>query len=250
MCLIIFHRGDTRLDDDRLYEAHMTNPDGFGIMFPFRGHRELFVFRGVHDFTVIRGFYNIAMQQNPDMVALHFRTASSGPIDPMLCHPFSLGEVSFMHNGNFPEFQGHRWFNDIQWFSHDVLQRLPEGFLMDGEVRDDLETYCRLSHSKMLFMDAERVYIVNEGAGEWIDGAWYSNGGIDNYLGYGYSGAYYYRAGDVRHPGGFPTPHLFGAKRRARWRRCAGCGGHFKKLATVGHCRNCSALVELRRHCI
>ena len=53
----------------------------------------------------------------------------------------------------------------------------------------------------MVFIDPLGKTIINEEMGEWSDGCWYSNGGIPGYTGYGYSGAYRYELGDVRHKG-------------------------------------------------
>ena len=101
----------------------------------------------------------------------------------------------------------------------------------------------------MIFMDNKgKVDIVNEDAGEWVDGCWYSNGGIKNYVGYGYSGAYYYNVGDVRHKGGRITNMMFPESRRKNWIKCNLCNGYFYKLETE-ICEDCQIFLILKGYC-
>ena len=86
--------------------------------------------------------------------------------------------------------------------------------------------------------------------GEWVDGIYYSNGGIKNYTGYGYSGAYYYRPNDVRHPGGLISVRMFDEKDREKWAKCPSCQGWFRKEKMDGVCSNCAiwlALLKFRK---
>lgn len=183
---------------------------------------------------------------------IHFRTASSGKISDENCHPFFVNEnLAFVENGNLFHFTN--FFNakynddrtDIQRFNDEILKKLPSDFLDTKEIRAALEKYCKANYTKIIFMDNRgKVDTINEEAGEWIDGCWYSNGGIKNYIGYGYSGAYYYNSGDIRHKGGRITNMLFPEPRRENWKQCPECKGYFYKLD--GICEDCRIFLELK----
>lgn len=205
-----------------LRAAERANPDGTGMMFS--------------DISTV----------------LHFRSASASEIGPEYIHPFFVNDnLAFVHNGNFPEFMGRTGKSDTMAFNDEVLKRLPDGFLQNAEIRSALENYCAESFSKMIFMDSTgHVEIIHEVAGQWVDGCWYSNGGIDGYTGYGYSGAYYYNADDVRHKGGLPDIEAIPEGRRDNWALCSLCDGwHPKERMTDNVCAGCLTLEKLRSFC-
>jgi len=84
-----------------------------------------------------------------------------------------------------------------------------------------------------------QVRIINEQAGIWENGCWFSNGGIEHYVGYGYSGAYSYGKGERRHKGGLISIQGF----TGEWHQCEYCKGWFKELD--GLCDDCKAYKEL-----
>ena len=105
---------------------------------------------------------------------------------------------------------------------------------------------------KMVFMDnLGKVRIINESAGEWVDGCWFSNGGIPGYIGYGFSGAYPLKENEIRHFGGLQSVMTFDEKERKLWSQCKTCLGWFpnkeiQKSACVG-CREWKKLVEFTK---
>ena len=226
MCIIIYRTAEGKISKERLIEAHTANPDGWGILWN-------------NDFSEY---------------VLHCRTASSGEISVDTSHPFKVYDgLAVMQNGNLYHYSNYfkDWGNnktDIQRFNEMVLQKLPVGFLNITEIRLALEDYNKANFSKMIFMDTSgAVTIVNEHAGEWVDGVWYSNGGIKNYIGYGYSGAYYYNASDIRHKGGLISADLFGRNKK-NWRQCSECRGWFHKDEINEICNDCKIWMELIKH--
>lgn len=189
---------------------------------------------------------------------IHLRTASSSQIGVQYCHPFYVNEnLAFVHNGNFYEFSqyfGNGQYNqlsDTQAFNEFVLKKLPNGFLQSLEIKQALENYCRESMSKIIFLESsDQIHIINEQAGYWENDIWYSNGGIENYIGYGYSGAYYYNSGDVRHKGGLITTQIFSEANRKKWQRCEMCKGYYLKEKIVDDfCGGCWTLKKLLKYC-
>lgn len=160
--------------------------------------------------------------------------------------------LAFVQNGNLFHYGNYFWKDDrtdIQRFNDEVLKRLHPEFLYIPEIRQALERYNKDNFSKMIFLDSSgRVNIVNEDAGEWDGENWFSNGGIENYVGYGYSGAYPVKQGETRHKGGMISPMMFPENRRKNWKRCKQCDGYFYKLEN-DVCGSCETLNELTKFC-
>ena len=252
MCIAIYKQINHNISDRRLAEAHRANPDGCGLMWAADG--EIHVIKGCFDFELFMSLFRKAYQEFGDRnYIIHFRTASASAIGDEFCHPFKVnGDLWFVQNGNLYEYTDYygRGRNDgksdIQRFNDEILRRLPAGFLGKSRTRAIFEQYANENLSKFVFLDTlGRVCIINEEAGEWQDGIWYSNGGIDNYVGYGYSGAYYYNPGDIRHKGGLMSVQMLGENRKY-WNQCPSCLGWYRDLD--GMCGGCQTLVELREY--
>jgi hypothetical protein len=230
----------------RLQEAHEANPDGFGMMWAFRD--SLFYYKDTQKvpFRYITKF--------SDDIILHFRTASSGTILFDACHPHFVNDnLAFVHNGNLFEFSNYFGkgrtdkLTDTQRFNNDILKKLPPGFLDHPEIRKSLEHYCKENFSKMIFMDSGgKIDIINEPSGVWEIGCWFSNGGIENYIGYGYSGAYPYHENEIRHRGGLISVEMFNNK--GDWIQCESCLGWYQvnKMAGV-FCKGCLSYINLKK---
>jgi len=261
MCIIIYKPAGATVPQERLEAAAVGNSDGFGAMWADQyPDMSRMVSNKNGGFTRMPNYcpsktnmmeYEY-FNDTGKRAVVHFRTASSGRVGPQYEHPIPVTDgLHFMANGNLFEFSdAYGWDDDrtdVQRFSDEVLKKLPDGFLGECRIREALEEYCLVNHTKMVFMDQTgAVTIINEAAGEWVDGVWYSNGGLPGYTGYGFSGAYEYQDGDVRHPGGFITPMVFGENRH-KYTRCPGCKGWFGPGRLSGWlCTGCGALQRLR----
>lgn len=248
MCIAIYKTKGGKISQDRLAEASLANPDGFGVLFRDMADGSLWSLKTIEP---IDDLFTDDIKANQELI-LHFRTASSGAIGQKYCHPIFVNkDLAFVQNGNYPELaEGNDDKTDVQRFNEQVLQKLPKDFLHIFETRLALEKYNRESFSKMIFMDARgRVDLINEQAGEWRDGCWYSNGGIENYTGYGYSGAYYYQAGEIRHKGGLQSVMMFSEERRKKYDKCQRCQGWFLMAELKnGRCRGCMTFEELLKY--
>jgi len=242
MCLCAYKPKSKTILISRLKSAHDANPDGWGLIWPWGSMRSCDGFN-----AFLEAYYEHA----EDDLVIHFRTASSGAIGVENCHPFFVNvDLAFVENGNLYEYADFFKFGrfdgktDIRRFNDEVLKLLPKWFIYDPEIRKALEAYCKSNMTKMIFMDAAGgVSIVNEESGEWVDGVWYSNGGIDNYTGYGYSGAYYYSPWDVRHKGGLISVQQFAESERTKWSKCPSCLGWYYEIN--GFCEGCKIWHEL-----
>lgn len=258
MCIALYVPNTRSISKDRLKRCYQSNPDGCGFMWSCNDN--LYIRKGCWTFDEFYSLWHLAAYKiypNSGFV-IHFRTATSGKKEKDKCHPFRVNDnLAFVHNGNlfefsesFPAYQkDEQSLSDTQGFNRDILQKLPDGFLNDVKIKNALEGYCISNFSKMIFMDNKgHVNIINEQAGQWEDGIFYSNGGIEDYTGYGYSGAYKYNSDDVRHKGGLISITMFSEERRENWQMCEICKGWFKKdQLTNSICNGCYLLEGLKK---
>jgi hypothetical protein len=248
MCIIIYQSETGKVSEERLHESYTANPDGNGVLWANNGR--LICHKGNYSFEDFLVFYRRAV---PPLV-IHFRTASSGAISNDAAHPLFVNDnLAFAQNGNFPEYaDGESGLTDVQRFNELFLKNIPFDFLGQSDIMEALESYCVNRMVKMVFMNNfGKVKIINEAAGEWKDGCWFSNGGIEGYIGYGYSGAYPLHDGEVRHFGGLQSIQMFDEKERKKWSQCQTCLGWFsnkeiQKSACAG-CREWKKLVEFTK---
>jgi len=242
MCLMIWRPKGRSLTEDHLRRCYDANPDGFGFMWKEDDYLSYMKCTGTVD-----EFIEEYRRHNGHDLAIHLRTATSGAIAKAKCHPFEIDSYSgFMANGNLWEFTdwGPRKWNDdlsdMERFNEHVLKKRPDLNL--------LYEYCRNHYTKMILWHQalDEPHILNFDMGVMKDGCWYSNGGIDDYIGYGFSGAYYYQPDDVRHKGGLETPMLLDPDHRDGWVQCDTCGGYFKMETST--CRSCQTYLRLMRN--
>src|SRR5512139_1783993 len=103
MCLIVYLPAGAKAPNERLWEAHKANPDGWGYMWARGGRLSILKSEDFSAFNpeVLSLFWNC-----PRVV--HFRTASIGRITYEACHPLSVNEeLAFCHNGNLFHFSDY-----------------------------------------------------------------------------------------------------------------------------------------------
>lgn len=116
--------------------------------------------------------------------ALHFRYATHGDRGADNTHPFRIGErLGVAHNGRLEQVDrsSDPRRSDTWHFARSYLGPIaladPE-FPFGRGWRELLEGFA--GDSRLVFLGAcGRALIVNEAAGEWVGGAWYSNGDHD-----------------------------------------------------------------------
>lgn len=254
MCIAVYIKKDSDISHAELSNMHKSNPDGCGFIWINDDTGGLSSSKGLFTVDNLIRKYNFikGLHPNSDLI-IHFRTASSSYIGLNSCHPFYVNEkLAFAHNGNFFEFskyfgKGYKDdLSDTQRFNKDILQKLPSDFLSNPGIVNLLIQYCVENQSKIIFMDnTGKVTILNKQAGIEKNGIWYSNGGIENYTGYGFSGAYYYNSGEIRHKGGLITNQHFDIESRKTWEQCKTCFGYYKDL-TDENCDGCKTYLKLK----
>jgi hypothetical protein len=178
MCIAIFQSMGKEISREHLQNCWDANDDGAGVCWAYEG--KLYVYKELKNFDTFYDYYKHLVDTigatSPMM--LHFRIRTHGLISLENCHPqFITDNLAFIHNGilsslvNIPKTSTK---SDTGEFNEQILKQLPGDFLSYPGVLKMLEYCCK--GSKLVFMDGQgRYLILNEGAGDWVDGVWYSN---------------------------------------------------------------------------
>lgn len=174
MCIIAVQPIGKKIEKETLRQCWNSNSHGAGIMYVEDG--KFFVAKEMDSFETLFQLYRTASSKDVAVV-IHFRIATSGGINDYNLHPFKVSDdVWFCHNGildiTVPKDSKE---NDTQIFNNSLLKNLPDGFLYDTGIMNLIE-YSIGTYNKFVFLDEYGVYhIVNEQAGTWDEGIWYSN---------------------------------------------------------------------------
>jgi len=181
MCLLTFAPSGVTLNDDRLFEASLNNPDGFG--FSIRTDNKIVRARGMN-FEQVLAEYHRALRLNGHGDSMfHLRWATHGTTNKSNCHPFYVGadrESMLGHNGiipiNIPKGDVR---SDTRFFSEVMLPK-QGGVPMLDNPKYFAKVAKSIGASKLVILtnnpDAlQNVYIVNESMGHWDSDAWWSN---------------------------------------------------------------------------
>lgn len=181
MCLLTFFPEGQMPDEEALLNGTEVNNDGHG--YAIVHGRNLLIRRGLNAGEIIDSFM-VDRGRLPHGPALfHSRMSTHGAEDIKNCHPFNVGgdpRTVLAHNGILPSKvhpgKGDRR-SDTRIAAEDFIPRF--GPLRRRKVRAGLERWMSPAN-KMVILTVdpkfqERAYILNEEAGIWDGGIWYSN---------------------------------------------------------------------------
>lgn len=181
MCLLTYFPPGVMPDLDALHNGAYLNDDGHGFAVIADGR--IIAERGLYAADMIAAF-DIVRREHPDGPALfHSRFATHGDRGVDNCHPFAVGgdeRTVLAHNGILPD--------EVQPAKGDprsdtritAEEFLPEfGSLRHRRTRQRFARWMTRDN-KMIILTVNRrykapAYILNEPAGIWDDGIWYSN---------------------------------------------------------------------------
>tara|TARA_Y100000310_G_scaffold41945_1_gene39269 strand:- start:494 stop:1219 length:726 start_codon:yes stop_codon:yes gene_type:complete len=180
MCLLISQTNNKPISKEKLQNANTSNPDGMGFAYSENGKITIKKFR---NFTKFYKQYSKAVKtygKTSDFI-LHFRYATSGVEKGVFnVHPFRVSEkLAFAHNGVL-SVENHKKKSDTQVFNETILKKLPDGFLNNSGAVNLLEGF--IGSDKLVFIENNgKSVILNEDAGHWDGGIWYSNTSYKTY---------------------------------------------------------------------
>ena len=190
MCLLSYFPTGQQPRLSLLANGAEVNEDGHG--FAIIGDGELIVGKGLDAAHVIDWFGDLRSRYPAGPALFHSRMTTHGEITKDNCHPFQVGNdprTVIAHNGIMPML-AHPKKGDLRSDTRIVAEvLLPKGKV--GNIRNakGRKYFGRwmTSYNKVVILTVDPTYsassyVINEKAGEWFDGAWYSN---DGYLGWG-----------------------------------------------------------------
>jgi predicted glutamine amidotransferase len=175
MCIAILSPRDVTIPYENLVESFESNPDGAGFM--YADNEELVISKGFMDFN---SFYEAYAPHQEKACAIHFRIKTHGEVTPDNTHPFQVGRhMGVIHNGiiNNVDTTDDPSMSDTFHFNAKFLAPIykrDSRFAYKEHFKDLIKSF--IGYSKLVFLNNKGHFsIVNEKAGFWDEGAWYSN---------------------------------------------------------------------------
>ena len=199
MCIAILNRVNT-LSYKTFKQCWQSNPDGAGLTF-FDG-KNIQIIKEMKSVKTFYTQYKEIRTKYPTIdIAIHFRIATHGGVNLTNCHPFKVNkQTAFIHNGIISKVNATKEFSDTFIFNETILKKLPPNFATNETILELLDSY--IGYSKLVIISGKNYAIVNESAGHWNGGNWYSNESYKprkaytpptNYAPYGNNTKQYYR---------------------------------------------------------
>lgn len=199
MCIAILNTAGHTIKRDHLKNSWENNTDGAGIL--FIKDNKMAVYKEMASFDAFYDKYlEIKRNHGHNNIVLHFRISTHGKINKDNCHPFLVDdELGFVHNGMIYDVPTSVDYSDTYMFNEKYLKLMKKGFDRSDEIMDMIAMYIGTGN-KLIFLNANDEYtIVNEKAGHWHKGSWFSNTSyqrINDY--YDFGGTKRYKNGTSR----------------------------------------------------
>ncbi len=186
MCVAIYKPWDVSIPKDVLEACFKQNDDGAGFVTRLKGNKSgQPVFHLEKGFMTFEKFWEAYEEYNKEHQCLvHFRIATHGEINEANSHPHLFGQNmshAMVHNGVLGNFTAAstKEKSDTRVFAERVLHPLAKNnpnFDKDDGLMSYVEDGIGYGNKVVILSrDEGRVKILNERAGDWKDGIWYSN---------------------------------------------------------------------------
>jgi predicted glutamine amidotransferase len=189
MCIAILNQKQTTLKKEILRNCWENNGDGAGILYT-NNNKQLETFKEMKSFdTFYNKYLEVRRLYGKRNMVLHFRISTHGRVNETNCHPFLVDDtVGFVHNGMIYDVPNSPDYSDTYMFNEKVLKEFKQGFHRNNLLLDIISDFIG-NGSKLVFLDVEDNWtIVNEDAGHWNLGCWFSNSSykqVNNWVDYG-----------------------------------------------------------------
>lgn len=177
MCIIVAIPQGKQVSKSTLQRCWNNNPHGAGFMFTDGNkiviHKEMTSFK-----RYFKEYIHSKEQYPQSSFVCHFRISTHGKINEDNCHPFLVNsKLGFCHNGIVRNAPVSNDYSDTVMFNETILKNLPSDFHNNLAIMALIQEYIG-SGSKLCFLTHDnQLKFVNEKAGYWDNGVWYSNGG-------------------------------------------------------------------------
>ena len=174
MCIAIVIPKGATVNKDYLHNGWCGNSDGGGFAYVRKG--KVKIVKSLMKWKTWEDAYYTAREANPDSPFLvHFRIRSAGSNTADNTHPYALKTGAVIHNGTLTG-SGADWYrgpSDTAKF----VEKFGEHLTYDNVLSKKLAMEAAIGYNKLAFLfNNGKFVIVNEDAGLWDAGVWYSNG--------------------------------------------------------------------------
>lgn len=182
MCLIVVNpSGKTKHNMEYLRFAYDNNPDGFGMMWTYKG--QVHCAKGFLSFKeILEDVSDIEAYPH----ALHFRYRTKGKISLDNLHPFQVlrterhgVDLALMHNGTLScipvEIEGDSDSRAFVRFIRPLLREHGHDWLFNDVASARLGNYIGEKNKLVWLRSDGKFAMTNEASGFWENGLWYSN---------------------------------------------------------------------------
>ena len=175
MCIAIVKTKEGTITDEQLKNCFNRNKDGAGFAYPKDG--EVVIEKGFFNFDTFLKRYREVEKECDNNMLIHFRISTAGLVDKTNCHPHRINnKLVMIHNGVLRiDVPKNSKVSDTVLYCKRYLKQLPKGFTHNDVIMEFMAEHIG-DYNKFCFLDSTGYYrIVNEDAGDWVDGVWYSN---------------------------------------------------------------------------
>jgi predicted glutamine amidotransferase len=182
MCLAVAVRKNSvrNIKREDMLEAFDTNNDGAGFAWHTGGKVKFQ--KGFFKFEEFWEAFDRVRNENPEAPFLiHFRMRTHGARSPENTHPFKFKGGVMIHNGWFSGLGDDKESDTahLARLMHDMpLRSIPHFLASFGKTAT--------SHNKIAILDnSGNLHIMNETAGHWREGVWFSNSSYQKWNNHG-----------------------------------------------------------------
>ena len=171
MCIAILKPIGAAISDVALENSFHSNPQGAGYAFVGKKGR-MVINKGFFDIKAfIEAYRKDELRYGDSSPALiHFRIATGSNVNEENCHPFQFKHGAFIHNGWF--FSSTKEKSDTNL----LVESVGEWLTKDKVLVHKEELAKHFGHNKVILLYRDKsTVILNEDAGVWDNGVWYSN---------------------------------------------------------------------------
>lgn len=198
MCIIVAIPANKDVSKATLKRCWDNNPHGGGFMYSDNG--KVVTYKEMDSFkNYWKELCKARLYFRKSGFVCHFRISTHGKINEENCHPFLVNRaLGFAHNGIIYSAPKSNDYSDTYMFNEVILKKLPSGFLSNQPILSLIRSYIG-SGSKLAFLNGSGIIsIVNEKAGVWDNGVWYSNTGYKKVDYFDYGGTKVSNISDVK----------------------------------------------------
>ena len=198
MCIAILNKRKVTLNKSLLQTCWNRNKDGGGLLYAVKG--KLHIYKAMGKKMFIKEYFKVRKKFPDTDILLHFRWSTHGKESLDNIHPHIVNsDVAFVHNGVLDNVidlhlqdvkryskKAKSMVTEKRFVSDDsdtalfakMLNELPKDFMKDEVLVALIKNYIE-DDNKLVFMNrAGESVIVNEEAGVWEGGCWFSNYGF------------------------------------------------------------------------